>query len=62
MREGKGDGRRLELERLWLLPGVVGVSEVAVGGSLGVDWSLEIELLDYIANQPRFSKRPMSLD
>ena len=37
---------RLELERLGLLPGVVGVAEVAVGGSLEVLGLLETKLAD----------------
>lgn len=38
--------RRLELERLGLLPGVVGVTEVTVRGGLQVLRLLEVELLD----------------
>ncbi len=41
-----GVGRCLELELLWLLPGEVGVGEVAVLRRLEVDRLDEVELLD----------------
>ena len=50
--------RRLELERLGLLPGVVGVTEVTVRGGLEVDWLLEVELLDDDSR----SEIPVALD